>query len=397
MFMRPTRKSDVGALIHLFEPWFELDPTIAQSVANALDNRDDYQIYHSNVLESLGEIVASSLWILRDNKEVSILALNFSEVSCSNEAFERFVECHIVDWSKRGIKKVTTKVPLILAENFTITLKKIGFIFESISSDGFDKNRTATMTKMFCYRTAPYSKALEFLQEKLVSLGYETMPEANGFVFRIAPVYQRPFIIGRWHRMSFSENDIIVYPPAKKIEPYEIEAMFYPFRLTSPEESPALVTLEKRRACSILHIPTQHPEQEDMFSEDNEIIDCEFSLNNSTYSILSGHRKLRRGLPILFYVNGVGAIGEARIVDWQIETVSNLSRNLESFPGIIIEDLDQIEPKSAQVLKINFNYYKGFPRTLSFEEIKSLDSNFNPQRRRFVPNDLFESILGQAY
>ena len=82
MFMRPTRKSDVGALIHLFEPWFELDPTIAQSVANALDNRDDYQIYHSNVLESLGEIVASSLWILRYKKEVSLLALNYSEVNC---------------------------------------------------------------------------------------------------------------------------------------------------------------------------------------------------------------------------------------------------------------------------------------------------------------------------
>lgn len=48
--------------------------------------------------------------------------------------------------------------------------------------------------------------------------------------------------------------------------------------------------------------------------------------------------------------------------------------------------------KITPLLKIRYNYYKSFYRVISYDDIKAMDPSFNPQRRRFMSYDMFDSI-----
>lgn len=401
MFMRPARKSDAPAISELLSQWLDCNAVLKERLAALLIRNSCRDTCSCNILEAQGKILCASFWQINPFREVDLFATNFLQEDQAEELFEKFLEHEIVEWSRKKIERIHTDIPELVGETLPRLLKKSGFMFECFSNQAEFNKVIIRMTKTLSYEIAPRENLLDFLKEKFSALGYEIMPEANGFVFRIKELYQRPFLVGTWHRVALSGNDIIIYPPAKKLEPHEIETIFYPLRITGIDEAPILVTLEKKRACSLLDLPQEDFEQKNIFGNDSELMGCPFSLSNITYCIASGHKGVRKGLPILFYVNRVGAVGEARVVDWNVETVTNLVKNIENFPGIRLDDLDLLGPKpeskTALLLKIKFNYYRSFHRAVPFEEIKTLDGSFNPQRRRFVSHRLFESISELGY
>lgn len=401
MLMRPVRKSDFAGISKLFEPWFEHDPSIKEKFQAFLDHKSGPSLTYGNVLDAGGKIIGASFWESCNSKETELLAINCVEDQLDSEFFEQFIHSEIVDSSKRHIEKIVVKCPQRLGKVLPLMLRNVGFVFETLFHQVYHGQDSVVMTKTLEHIAIPAASLVGFLIKKFETYGYEIKLDPEGFSYRVMDVYQRPFIVSKWHRVTFSGNDLIIYPPAKRLEPHELETMFYPLRIVGPDEAPLMVTMEKKRACVLLNIPEEDSFQKNMFGTDSGPLICPMNLNNVTYSIASGHKGLRRGLPILFYVNGLGAVGEARIMDWAVEAVSNLDKKIENYPGIEIDDLDAKAIKGgakvSQILRIRFNYYRAFHRVISFDEIRNLDVSFNPQRRRFVSNELFESISFLAY
>ena len=50
-------------------------------------------------------------------------------------------------------------------------------------------------------------------------------------------------------------------------------------------------------------------------------------------------------------------------------------------------------PKIGKVLVIRFHWYKPLKRSVTLEEIRKMDENFNPQRARTLSAVLFQSII----
>ncbi len=401
MLMRPARKSDFTVISRLFGPWTEAYPALKGHFWHFLNGESVTGNAFSNVLEFDGKIVCASFWETSGLHEIELLALNFDSQELQEDHTRQFLESEIVHCSRLGIGKIGVRCPENIAKCMHGLLRNVGFVFESFSYQAqFGKN-IITMTKQLDHGVVPKADLSSFLKKKLQTFGYEIREETDGFSYRTADICQRPFVVSKWHRIVSSGSDLIVYPPAKRLEPHELETMFYPLRIVDPDDAPLLVTMDKKRACSLLSLPEEDSAQKNMFSLDSGSLVCPTTLNNTTYSIVSGHKSLRKGLPILFYVNGQGAVGEARIIDWAVETVSNLIQNIDDYPGIEIGDVDpktmKVGSRLSQILKIRFNYYKAFQRVVSFEEIRTLEASFNPQRRRFVSNQLFESISSSAY
>lgn len=400
MLVRPARKDDTTALLALLEPWLRNDPSWKFQLESISLTGEREEPFLIDVLEVERKVACAAIWRPVNNARIELLALNFA-LEASNDLLQEFMQREIVEWSKRKTKQVTIKIPRSVAEELVPCLKKMGFAVESLTDTELPFEPIIAMTKTFVHETIKGECLLNFLKKRFTNLGYEIVADDNGFSFRMRDLYQKPFVVGSWHKVTPSGNGIIVYPPAKKIEDHELEIFYYPLKIVGPDDTPILVTLEKKKACSILKLPKDDADQKNMFEDDSDLITCGNDLNHTTYSIATGHKNLRKGLPILFYVNGLGAAGEARIVDWETKTVSNLEKQLDDFPGIGLEDLDIKTARSAckpsLILKIKFNCYKSFHRVISFEEIKKIDASFNPQRRRFVSNSLFDSIIEMAY
>lgn len=401
MLMRPARKSDFPLISKLFEPWFETHHSLKDKIWNFLCGCSDPSHVFSNVLELGGKIACASFWESCGPQEIEIRAFNFDGEYTEEVCARQLLESEIVHYSRQKISRISVKCPENIYKSMHGLLRSVGFVFESFSCHSQIRQNIITMTKELDHSVVRKEDLSSFLKEKFQRFGYEIKEEADGFSYRTADICQRPFLVSKWHRIVFSGNDLIVYPPAKRLESHEFETMFYPLRIVDPDEAPLLVTMEKKRALCMLSIPEGDHTQKSMFSPDSGSLVCPMTLNNITYSIVSGHKALRKGLPVLFYVNGVGAVGEARMVDWTVETVSDILQNLDNYPGIEIGDVDpkssKIGPRLLQILKITFNYYKAFHRAIPLEEIRSLEASFNPQRRRFVSNELFESISLLAY
>ncbi len=401
MLIRPARKRDLTGISRLFGPWFNCSSRLDEILKAFRESGSLMDGCFCDVLENEGDIACASLWQLRRYGHVDLLALNYSQDPALEDLVEHFIEYETVEWSGRKAASIAITIPGNVGKQLPDFLKKAGFVFESFSDLNRFAHPTLSMTKTLIYETVHYDNMLEFLKTRFTAYGFEISPEAAGFAYRVKDAYQKPFIVGTWHRVVTSGNDLIIYPPAKKIEPHELETMFYPLRITGHGEAPILVTLDKKRACSIIHLPDEEDDQKSMFNEDSELVICPFNPVRDTYSIVSGHKSLRKGLPLLFYVNGLGAVGEARVVDWMIESGSNFDRIIDKFPAVAIDDLDTGEIKSgskfSQLLKISFNFYRSFPKAISFEKIRSLDPGFNPQRRRHISDELFESITSMAY
>ena len=207
-------------------------------------------------------------------------------------------------------------------------------------------------------------------------------------------------MFSHWHSVSKSGSDIIVQPPAHILEHYELETLFYPLRIYSPKEWPLLVPLGRKRAKQLIELPREDAKQKSLFNGTGIGQERRVCLRDIAYSYPAGKRGLRKGLPVLFYVNRVGAVGTARAEDLSLEDPANVD---DALNGLELPSANgnkrQVpngEQKIGKVLVVRFKWYRPLRKTVPLEEIRLLDEKFNPQRMRAVPNRLYESILDRG-
>jgi hypothetical protein len=293
---------------------------------------------------------------------------------------------------------MTIRLPEAFADSFIHCLKSCGFMLEGVSSScSVDGKLVISLCKHFLYRVIPNSQVMSFLREVFLSLGYEVRDEPEGFGYRIKTEYRLPFIFSTWHRIARSGPDIIVHPPAHVLEMHELETLFYPLRIQARHEQPLLVPMEKKRALHLIDLPQPDSRQDSLFNGVPAGGQRPVHLNNLTYSYPAGVRGIRKGLPLLFYVNRIGAVGAGRVEDWYLDEPKNLHNRIEEMGYFDPEDFkEQVATsgnKVGKVLVIRFHWYKALKRSVTLEEIRKMDENFNPQRARTLSAGLFQSIL----
>jgi N-acetylglutamate synthase-like GNAT family acetyltransferase len=395
MILRQAAKQDLPALLNILKPWTEVDPTVSVVLEN-LPSLGDKSHIQCRLFEQDKTARCAGLWIQEKKDQMRLLALGFGPGASDVGADTRFIREAIIEWSEMRISKVVAKLPEALSATLIEPLKNSGFMFEGISSSLSEDLPRLHLCKHFLYRSLPYAQTMNFLKDFLTALGYEVREEGDGFGFRIRSEYRLPFIFSAWHRVTRSGPDIIVHPPARVLELHELETLFYPLQIHSRSEKPLLLPMEKKRAASLIELPPGDNSQDTLF-DTVSIRSKKLPLNNLTYSYPTALKGMRKGLPLLFYVNRVGVVGAARVEDWRLDEPKNLYTNFDEMGFFDPEDVKEHAaasgPRAGKVMLIRFHWYKPLRRVIALEEIRRLDENFNPKRTHTLSWDLYQSII----
>lgn len=400
MILRPASRNDLPAIRKILTPWTDEEPSLIDLIGGLFDPEYRPKLV-CTVLEADKSILCCSIWSRDQSDEVRLHALGFGPAAVQMGIDIRFLREEISEWAEARVSRVLVRVPQSLATPVVQCLRACGFIFEGMSSSFVpDRRPRVRLCKYFRYGSLPYSRVMDLLHEFLVSLGCEVRSEGEGFGYRIRGEYRLPFVFSAWHRITRSGNDIIVHPPARVLEMHELETLFFPLRVDGRNEKPLFLPLEKKRAKSLIDMPREDAEQDSLFG--NEILRPyrRIFANNITYCYPTALKRLRRGLPLLFYVSSIGIVGSGRVEDWYLDEPRNLYNNIDEMgyfdPEDVKEHAARTGPLAGKVLLIRFQWYRPFKRKVALEQIRKLDAGFNPQRTRALSLGLFQSILAQG-
>jgi hypothetical protein len=357
----------------------------------------NYENLIITILEIEGKPHGVLVWSLEKDQEIVLVVFWTSDEARKTGLDVRLLRREILTWAAKKILKVQMTVfeseSLILEK----TLITCGFFHEGIEwSSTPEGENSIRFGKKLIYQSIPHSSLVIFLEKLFVSLGYETRSENGALLYRLGPGHQPPLVSSSWHRISRQGPNLIVSPPARPLESHELETLFFPLIIEGHHESPLMVTLDKKRAMSMIDMPREETKHENLFFTENSA--RQILRRNLVYTFPTGFHEIRKGLPILFYVNGIGAVGQARIGSWTFEDPRNLCKALYDDEKY---DLDHVRehvgltgPKKGKTLVLSYEYYRVFKRPVSLEAMKVSDNDFNPQRQRSISYEFFKSICG---
>jgi hypothetical protein len=395
--LRQTLSKDMPVVRKMLRPWVEQDPLVAEILSPSASS-GLLEKTHCTLLETDRTIRAVALWIAAQANEVRLLALAAAPGAAEWGGDVRLLQQEIIEWTEMGISRATIELPQALSPSIIKCLTGCGFFFEGICSGcNLGESPRIRLSKHFLYRTVPHEDVMDFLREFMISLGYEVRPQEDGFSYRLREDFRFPFIFSQWHRISASGPDIVLRPPARVLPYYELETLFYPLRISSEDERPLLVAMDKKKAGQLIDLPRTDPRQKGLFEGSAEGTERHAGLNTIVYSYPAGKKPIRKGMPILFYVNKIGAVGAARVEDSQLEDPANLSRQFEEMGLDLAEEMREhgagLDGKAPKVLVVRFQWYRPLRKAASLEEIRHLDVTFNPQRTRSISQKLFDAII----
>jgi hypothetical protein len=396
MILRPAQSRDFSGVKKILAPWYEEDPTVKTYLENlqGTGSRDDV---HCRIVENDKTIRCVSVWVRETPQEVRLLAFGLGNGATEFGTDVKFLREEILEWAEMGVARIRVRVPASVPSSIISCLRACGFIFEGISTS-FDASGShwVHLCKHLVYRTVYHSEIMEFLRDFFLTLGYEVRPEPDGIGYRIRSEYRLPFTFSSWQRIVCNGPDIVVQPPARVLEIHELETLFFPLNIRAQHQRPCLIVMEKKRAEQLIELPDPDALQDSLFTPSSLIRPRRIFPNNLAYSYPTGLKEMRRGLPILFYVNRAGAVGTGRVEDWYLDEPKNLYNKIEEMgyfdPEDVREHVATTGPSAGKVLVIRFQWYRQFKRPVPLEEIRNTNKNFNPQRTRSVSTALFESI-----
>ncbi len=180
---------------------------------------------------------------------------------------------------------------------------------------------------------------------------------------------------------------------------HELETLFYPLQIRVSGEKPLLLPLERKRAETLIDLPNGQTAQSTLFDPETYRSRTIYP-NNLAFSLPAVLNSMRKGLPLLFYINRIGAVGAGRVEDYYLDEPKNLFNHIDDMsffdPADVMDHAMSSGTKAGKILVIRFHWYRPFKKVVSFEEIKKADDSFNPQRTRVLSAGLFNAITNQG-
>lgn len=206
-----------------------------------------------------------------------------------------------------------------------------------------------------------------------------------------------PFLFAPWHKISRIGKEVILQPPVRRMELHELETTFYPLRIRSQGEKPLLLIMNAGSASRLIDLPARDARQGSLFPRDALCRGRTIHLTDITCAHPSAARLIRKGLPLLFYVHRIGAVGWARVEDWDLDEPAGLRRKFpqteEWDPNEIAMHSATLGPMAGKLLAVRFHWFRPFAEAVSFDRMRLLDDAFHPQRTRTISPELFEAVL----
>jgi len=396
LVLRPASSKDIPQAREILRQWTSRDPSLGE--VEVLLSPGAGERPHCMILEGAGRVHAACVWRLERPADVTVTALGATDDALESGAATRLLQEEILRWSGMGVTNATIRLPEGLPPALAAAIRACGFVFEGISC-GCDAKPRITLAKHFLYRVIPQSEVLSFLQEFMISFGYDVQQEGTGFRYRVRDEFLLPFIFSPWHKITKSGSDIIIHPPARVLQPSELETLFYPLRIHSRNDRPLLLSLDKKTAENLISLPAVHNHRQNDLFDAGEIAPRVINLNAVAYSQPPGPKSLRRGLPVLFYVGRIGAVGLARVEESTVcaqEGQAPKSAALEVPSDEDSADASNHRQRTGKALGVRFQWYRPLRSPVSLEKIRSFDAGFNPQRARSVSASLFEAIVREG-
>ncbi len=397
MIFRGAETRDLPTLRRLFSDWMSQDASVVNCLESFSHTSKADSGLECQILEHEGDILASILSIPESPNAKRILGFA-SSVAWDGHWLKRFLEHQIMDWEDQGIRRVGFRVPATADRQLLGLLRSVGFFSEGLSSSlQLDKPARIHLCKHFLYDTIDEEHLLDFLKNVFQLLGYQIREEENAFSFRPTPTLLLPFLFAPWHKISRMGREIILQPPIRRIELHELETTFYPLRVRGVDEKPLLLIMDGKSATRLIDLHHYELDQRSLFPRATLCRGRTTHLTDITCTHPSVARLVRKGLPLLFYVHRVGAVGWARVEDWHLDDPTLI---YHKFPQSEQWDKHEIEsrvagsgPLAGKLLAVRFHWFRPFRRAVSFERMKALDDTFHPQRTRTVSPQLFRSVL----
>lgn len=397
---RPALYRDLPIVRELVKPWSEDNPGLEELLEKIV--LEPSLAGRCDIVQIGGQVKCACLWSQERPAQISISAFAVSTDFEPPDVADEFLRQQIMQWAENGITRASISVPGKVREPVIRCLRNCGFLFEGVSTCCEANDAYAVrLCKHFLYREIHHSEMLDFLRQVLMGMGYEIRNEDEGFSYRMRTECRFPFSFPFWHRISKIGHDIVVHPPARVLEWHELETQFYPMQIYARHEKPFVLHLEKRGAASNIELPEGDNRQDSLFGAISSLVRPRIlHITNTTFSDPAGVHGMRKGMPILFYVNRVGAVGHARTLDWYLEDAKNLQA--DRTPAAALNSREMTEyvapagPRTGKVLVVRFHWHRPMRRAVSLDEIRRMDSSFNPQRTRHISRSLFQSILASG-
>lgn len=393
--VRQAGSRDIPAVRRILQPWCREDPSFEKELDRLLSDTSGQ--VRCTVFDADKIIRSVTLWVLEPPDRVRLAAFGLGPGAVELGADRRVLTEDILEWSEMNVSTARIDLPQALAPRLIDVLRGSGFLLEGFSTDWEINNKSRIrLAKHFLYRTIPHDEVMNFLKEVLLSMGYEIRPEEDGFRYRIREEFALPFVFSSWHRVVADGPDIVFHPPARALKWHDFENIFYPLRIYSPDEKPLLLPMDKERAARVIDLPRPDPRQNSLFNHQRFGKEKIVRLNNVAYCYPIRIKHMRSGLPLMFYVNKVGAVGSGRVEEWFLDEPENLFKRIDEIGSLDPEDLKEhvaaSGPRAGKVLVMKFHWYRPFKRAVSLDELRAIDDSFNPKRTRSLSSELFHSI-----
>jgi hypothetical protein len=396
MILRHAEKTDLPVLEELFKDWILLKPSI-QDTFQHIGERGSEGSTECRVLESERHVRIALLSVPDGPGRRRIAAIGGVQPR-EDPWVKRFLEEQIMDWAQEGVAKVSLTLPLAMGGDLVFALHACGFFAEGVSTS-FQSQRDIQvhLCKHFLYRTISEQDFIGLMTDVFTGLGYEMREEKHELGFRLAQPYLPPFLFSPWHKISLWGTDFVVQPPVRKIQFHEIETAFYPLSIQAKDEKPLLLMMDAKRAPELIDLPQSDLDQGSLFPGAVVCRSRTMHLSDITCAHPSAAQLLRKGLPLLFYVNRIGAVGSGRLEDWDVDEPDRLCEKFHHTEGWeaaeVAAHAAASGPLAGRMLAVRFHWFRPFQRAVSFEQIRALDESFLPQRTRTVSPHLFRAVV----
>ncbi len=396
MIYKDAEYSDIQTLKELFSPWISHDPTVSDHLEGLGRPQPGAQSPHCRLLAHGRDLLAAILSVPDGSNRRKILACAVS-TAWNDLWLKRFLEQQIMDWEDQGIRRAAFRVPATADPGLFDLLRSVGFFSEGVSSSlEPQKPPRIHLCKHFLYETVQEERLMDFLKDVFQRLGYQVEDEHEAFSFRPSPAMLLPFLFAPWHRISRIGKEVILQPPVRRVEPHELETTFYPLRIQGRGEKPLLLVMDAKKASHLIDLPQHDLEQGSLFPRVTLCRGRTIHLTDITCTHPSAARLIRKGLPILFYVHRIGAVGWARVEDWRVDDPACLR---QTFPHSQEWDAAELDahaattgPFAGKTLAVRFHWFRPFKRAVSFEQMRTMDASFHPQRTRMLSPELFLTV-----
>ncbi|MFH0960635.1 MAG: hypothetical protein V1897_18265, partial [Pseudomonadota bacterium] len=308
--IRPATERDITQIELMLGNW-NLETSQIKSALNL-------NTFYLSVLETQGLIEGVSLWEATVSDEIKLLGFALSPKAIQHGFGEEFLKRELMAWAKRKASKISLIIPQSEAVALASIFRECGFISDGqIWPGNPNSQRGLRFYKKPVYDSINYADAINFLGNLFVSWGYDVRQELDGITYRLKPENVSPFFSVAWHKINMIGAQIVISPPARPLEAFELETLFFPLIIRCQGETPLLVTIDRKRAPTMIELPQTELDYDNLFNREN--LGSTWLGRDIVYTFPTGFQKIRRGLPILFYVNRLGAVGEARIKSWSFE------------------------------------------------------------------------------